>query len=69
MSCCLDASELGETDGGDESDFDHHIDHVMTNDIEGIQAVGSSVVTGLEPVNGFWDSDHAGVFNALEIQP
>ena len=69
MSCCLDASELGESDGGDESDFDHHIDHIMTNDIEGIQAVGPSVVTGLEPVNGFWDSDHAGVFNELEIQP
>ena len=32
MSCCLNASELGETDGGDVSDFDHHIDHVMTND-------------------------------------
>jgi endonuclease/exonuclease/phosphatase family metal-dependent hydrolase len=68
MSCCIDASELGESDGGDESDFDHHIDHLMTNDTEGIQLVGAAG-TGREPVNGFWDSDHAGVFNELEIQP
>jgi endonuclease/exonuclease/phosphatase family metal-dependent hydrolase len=68
MSCCINASELGETDGGDESDFDHHIDHVMTNDSEGIQLVNSEV-TGRSPVNGFWDSDHAGVFSSLEILP
>jgi endonuclease/exonuclease/phosphatase family metal-dependent hydrolase len=68
MSCCLDASELGETDGGEVSDFDHHIDHVMTDDPGGIQLV-SSAVTGLLPVNGFWDSDHAGVFSSLEILP
>jgi endonuclease/exonuclease/phosphatase family metal-dependent hydrolase len=68
MSCCLDASELGETDGGEVSDFDHHIDHVMTDDPGGIQLV-SSAVTGRLPVNGFWDSDHAGVFSSLEILP
>jgi endonuclease/exonuclease/phosphatase family metal-dependent hydrolase len=68
MSCCIDDSELGETDGGEESDFDHHIDHVMTNDPAGIQLVSSSV-TGRQPVNGFWDSDHAGVFSALNILP
>jgi hypothetical protein len=27
------------------------------------------VVTGRQPVNGFWDSDHAGVFSSLEILP
>jgi endonuclease/exonuclease/phosphatase family metal-dependent hydrolase len=68
MSCCLNASELGETDGGSISDFDHHIDHVMTNDPEDIQLLGSAV-TGLNPVNGFWDSDHAGVFSSLEVSP
>ncbi len=68
MSCCLNASELGETDGGEVSDFDHHIDHVMTDDPGGIQLV-SSAVTGRLPVNGFWDSDHAGVFSSLEILP
>jgi endonuclease/exonuclease/phosphatase family metal-dependent hydrolase len=68
MSCCIDASELGETDGGDESDFDHHIDQVLTNDAGGIQLLNSEV-TGRQPVNGFWDSDHAGVFSSLEILP
>ena len=46
MSCCLNASELGETDGGEESDFDHHIDQVLTNDSGGIQLLNSEV-TGL----------------------
>jgi endonuclease/exonuclease/phosphatase family metal-dependent hydrolase len=68
MSCCIDASELGETDGGEVSDFDHHIDHVMTNDPDDVQLLGSEV-TGRLPVNGFWDSDHAGVFSSLEILP
>jgi hypothetical protein len=26
-----------------------------------------SGVTGLKPVNGFWDSDHAGLFSALRF--
>ena len=43
MSCCINSSELGETDGGNISDFDHHIDHVMTNDPENILLLSSSV--------------------------
>jgi len=27
-----------------------------------------SEVTGLEPVNGFWNSDHAGVFSRLRLR-
>ena len=68
MSCCIDSSELGETDGGEVSDFDHHIDQILTNDSGGIQLLNSEV-TGRLPVNGFWDSDHAGVFSSLEILP
>jgi len=68
LSCCLDESLLGELDGGEVADFDHQVDHVMTDDPAGIQLV-SSVVTGLFPVNGFWDSDHAGVTSTLEIAP
>jgi hypothetical protein len=26
-----------------------------------------SVITGLSPVNGYWDSDHAGVVSTLKI--
>ena len=68
MSCCLDDSELGEFDGGQESDFDHQVDHIMTNDPERVLLL-SSAVTGRSPVNGFWDSDHAGLFSSLEILP
>ena len=27
----------------------------------------SPKVTGIQPVNGFWDSDHAGLFSALRF--
>jgi hypothetical protein len=38
----------------------------MTNDPEDI-TLRSSEVTGLLPVNGFWNSDHAGVFSSLRF--
>jgi len=64
LSCCLETSIL--TDNfGDVSDFDHQVDHVLTNDQQ-ITLLSSSV-TGLQPVNGYWDSDHAGVFSALRV--
>ncbi len=66
LSCCLNASELGVGDGGSVADFDHQVDHVMTDDPTNI-GLQSSTVTGLLPVNGFWNSDHAGVFSALRF--
>jgi hypothetical protein len=27
----------------------------------------NSSVTGRQPVNGFWDSDHAGLFSTLSV--
>ena len=66
LSCCLESSLLAVGAGGDVSDFDHQVDHVMTNDPQGIR-LERSEVTGLLPVNGFWDSDHAGVFSALRF--
>lgn len=64
LSCCLDTSIL--TDNfGDVSDFDHQVDHVLTNDPR-VTLLGSAV-TGREPVNGYWDSDHAGLFSALRL--
>ncbi len=68
LSCCINSSVLGEFEGGSESDFDHQVDHVMTDDPAGVALVGSAV-TGIPPVNGFWDSDHAGLFSALQLQP
>jgi len=67
LGCCLESSLLAEGAGGSVSDFDHQVDHVMTNDPAGI-GLESSEVTGLLPVNGLWDSDHAGLFSALRFQ-
>jgi hypothetical protein len=67
LSCCIDSPLLAVGKGGSISDFDHQVDHVMTNDPDRIR-LERSEVTGLLPVNGFWDSDHAGVFSALRFQ-
>jgi endonuclease/exonuclease/phosphatase family metal-dependent hydrolase len=66
LSCCLESSLLAVGKGGNVADFDHQVDHVMTRDPD-VVSLRSSTVTGLEPVNGFWNSDHAGVFSALEF--
>ena len=66
LSCCLDSSLLEVGKGGDEDDFDHQVDHVMTRDPAQVTLVSSSV-SGIQPVNGFWNSDHAGVFSALHF--
>jgi endonuclease/exonuclease/phosphatase family metal-dependent hydrolase len=66
LSCCLKADVLTISGGGKRSDFDHKVDHVMTNAPKKVKLLGSSV-TGLTPVNGFWDSDHAGVLSLLRI--
>jgi endonuclease/exonuclease/phosphatase family metal-dependent hydrolase len=66
LSCCLKSSLLAEGAGGSVADFDHQVDHVMTRDPEEI-GLKRSEVTGLLPVNGFWNSDHAGLFSALSF--
>lgn len=66
LGCCLNASVLTVSGGGKLSDFDHKVDHVMTDAPRKIRLV-SSTVTGRRPVNGFWDSDHAGLFSVLSL--
>jgi Endonuclease/Exonuclease/phosphatase family len=70
LSCCLDSSLLAEKAaeeaGAGLDDFNHQVDHVMTRDPKEVGLIHSTV-TGLEPVNGFWSSDHAGVFSALRF--
>lgn len=66
LGCCLNSSLLAEGAGGSVADFDHQVDHVMTDD-PGNVALQSSSVTGLLPVNGFWSSDHAGLFSSLRF--
>ncbi len=66
LGCCLQTSLLPVGDGGAASQFDHKVDHIMTRDPKLVKEVNSSV-TGRSPQNGFWDSDHAGLFSTLKI--
>jgi endonuclease/exonuclease/phosphatase family metal-dependent hydrolase len=66
LSCCLKSSLLEVGKGGSEADFDHQVDHIMTRDPE-VVTLKDSEVSGIQPVNGFWNSDHAGVFSALRF--
>jgi endonuclease/exonuclease/phosphatase family metal-dependent hydrolase len=67
LSCCLDSSLLAVGAGGSEADFDHQVDHILTRDPQTI-TLDRSEVSGIQPVNGFWSSDHAGVFSALRFR-
>jgi len=67
LSCCLDTNVLTfPAGGGMASQFNHKVDHIMTNDPKQIELI-SSTITGRHPVNGFWDSDHAGTFSVLTL--
>ena len=66
LGCCLNAASSPTDGGGSVSDFDHQVDHVLTNAPKKVKLLDSSV-TGRQPVNGFWDSDHAGVWSELRI--
>lgn len=66
LGCCLNSSLLAAGAGGSVADFNHQVDHVMTRDPKEVKLKSSSV-TGRQPVNGFWDSDHAGLFSALRF--
>jgi endonuclease/exonuclease/phosphatase family metal-dependent hydrolase len=68
LGCCLNTSLLPVADGGAASQFDHKVDHIMTRDPKTVKLVNSSV-TGRKPQNGFWDSDHAGLFSELKLIP
>ncbi len=67
LGCCLNASLITDDGGGSVSDFDHKVDHVMTDDPAHI-GLFRSTVTGRSPVNGFWDSDHAGIASVLNFK-
>jgi endonuclease/exonuclease/phosphatase family metal-dependent hydrolase len=67
LGCCLNADVISDDGGGSVSDFDHKVDHVMTNDPAHVGLVRSTI-TGRRPVNGFWSSDHAGVASVLNFK-
>jgi endonuclease/exonuclease/phosphatase family metal-dependent hydrolase len=67
LSCCLNSPFLEVGKGGSVGDFDHQVDHILTNDPDVVK-LKFSLVTGLQPVNNFWNSDHAGVFSGLRFK-
>jgi len=65
-TCCLSSYDLKT---GSKKEFNHTVDHVMTNTPKKIKLI-SSTVTGLTKAkSGWFDSDHAGVFASLKFLP
>lgn len=62
LSCCV--SDLFTSP---PSEFDHQVDHVMTNMGKMAKLVRSTVV-GREQVGGIYPSDHAGVVSKLKLR-
>ena len=62
--CCIETSY--DLRSGSKSEFTHKVDHVMTNAPQQVKLV-SSTVTGRTMSNGYWDSDHAGLFSSLNL--
>jgi endonuclease/exonuclease/phosphatase family metal-dependent hydrolase len=62
--CCIDSFYDLKT--GVKSEFNHKVDHILTNAPKRIKLI-SSAVTGRTMTNGYWDSDHAGLFSALNF--
>ena len=66
FSCCIESSLLTVAGGGNVTDFNHNVDHIVTDTPRKIRRKSTSV-TGRAPVNGFWDGDHAGIFSSLRV--
>lgn len=64
--CCLGDSP--DLKGGSNAEMDHKVDHIMTNAPKKVKLL-SSTVTGRTMQNGYWDSDHAGIFSSLQLLP
>jgi endonuclease/exonuclease/phosphatase family metal-dependent hydrolase len=64
LGCCIDSSYDLRT--GSAAEFDHKVDHIMTNDPKHVK-LRESRVTGRKMQHGYWDSDHAGLFSTLNL--
>jgi Endonuclease/Exonuclease/phosphatase family len=62
--CCINSSYDLRT--GSAAELDHKVDHVMTDTPRKVK-LALSKVTGRSMANGYWDSDHAGLFSALDL--
>ncbi len=63
--CCIESSYDLKTGGG-VGEMSHKVDHIMTNAPQQVKLI-SSTVTGRSKQNGYWDSDHAGLFSSLKL--
>lgn len=66
LGCCIEGSS--DLKGGSVTSMNHKVDHIMTNDPKQVKLLDSAV-TGRVKNNGYWDSDHAGLFSELSILP
>ncbi|HMI80805.1 MAG TPA: endonuclease/exonuclease/phosphatase family protein [Solirubrobacterales bacterium] len=62
-SCCLNSYDLKT---GSVAEFDHNVDHVMTDLPKKVKLLDAEV-TGRQKQNGYWNSDHAGLFSSLAL--
>jgi hypothetical protein len=63
LSCCV-----GDLFTSPPSEFDHQVDHIMTDASRSKVKLLSSSVTGRKQVGGIYPSDHAGVFSKLRLK-
>ncbi|HEX5527581.1 MAG TPA: endonuclease/exonuclease/phosphatase family protein [Solirubrobacterales bacterium] len=64
LGCCIESSYDLRT--GSATEFNHKVDHIMTSDPKQVKLLASKV-TGRKMQNGYWDSDHAGLFSSLNL--
>jgi endonuclease/exonuclease/phosphatase family metal-dependent hydrolase len=62
--CCIDSSYDLKT--GSNAEMNLKVDHIMTSSPKKVKLL-TSKVTGRSKTNGYWDSDHAGLFSALDL--
>jgi endonuclease/exonuclease/phosphatase family metal-dependent hydrolase len=62
--CCIESSY--DLRSGSAGEMNHKVDHIMTSSPKQVKLI-SSAVTGRKMQNGYWDSDHAGLFSSLLI--
>jgi endonuclease/exonuclease/phosphatase family metal-dependent hydrolase len=62
--CCIDSSYDLKT--GSNAEMNHKVDHIMTSAPKQVKLLDSKV-TGRSKTNGYWDSDHAGLFSSLDL--
>ena len=65
LSCCISDANLV---GGAVGDFNHKVDHILTDTPKKVKLVKGKVV-GRAKVNGLWPSDHAGLISTLKLKP